>query len=52
MVIGMTVNELSSEIVQFRNFLEKRAQMENSALQYLPEEHAPLIAKLVHERYA
>jgi hypothetical protein len=39
-----------SEIVKFREMLEQRVERGDPALQAVPEEHQPVIAKLVHER--
>ncbi|KAL5490433.1 hypothetical protein ACEPAI_5266 [Sanghuangporus weigelae] len=43
------MSETMQEIVSFRDFLANRAKESNSPLQDVPEEHVPLIAKLVHE---
>ncbi|KAL5529101.1 hypothetical protein ACEPAG_5075 [Sanghuangporus baumii] len=43
------MSETMQEIVSFRDFLANRAKESNSPLQYVPDEHVPLIAKLVHE---
>ncbi|KAL5533009.1 hypothetical protein ACEPAF_4783 [Sanghuangporus sanghuang] len=43
------MSETMQEIVNFRDFLANRAKESNSPLQYVPDEHVPLIAKLVHE---
>lgn len=44
--------QLSTEIVKFREMLEQRIERRAPQLSVIPEEHRPLIAKLVHERYA
>lgn len=40
-----------SEIVKFRETLEQRIERRDPPLTALPEDHRPLIAKMVHERY-
>lgn len=38
------------EIVKFREMLEQRIDSKAAPLTAIPDEHRPLIAKLVHER--
>ena len=42
----------ATEIVKFREMLEERLAAKESPLPTVPDEHKPVIAKLVHERYA
>jgi len=41
-----------SEIVKFREMLERRIERRDPPLTTCPDEHKPLIAKLANERYA
>ncbi|KAH8117500.1 hypothetical protein DFH11DRAFT_1575389 [Phellopilus nigrolimitatus] len=43
------MSETMQEIVKFRDFMEERARHNCPPLQSIPEDHLPLIAKLVHE---
>ncbi len=40
----------ATEIVKFREMLEERLAAKESPLTAVPDEHKPVIAKLVHER--
>ena len=39
------------EIVKFREMLEQRIESSAAPLSAIPDDHKPLIAKLVHERF-
>lgn len=41
-----------TEIVKFREMLEERLASKQPPLSVIPDEHKPVIAKLVHERCA
>ncbi|KZT65485.1 hypothetical protein DAEQUDRAFT_525269 [Daedalea quercina L-15889] len=43
------MSETMQEIVKFREFIEGRTGRKEQALSTIPDEHLPLIAKLVHE---
>jgi hypothetical protein len=40
-----------TEIVQFRTLLSDLLEKKASPLTAIPDEHLPVVAKLVHERY-
>lgn len=45
------ITEVSSaEIVKFREMIEMHIERKDPPMNTVPEEHKPLIAKLVHER--
>lgn len=46
----MALTHTVSEIVQFREMLEKRIEDKLPPLEDVQDEYRPLVAKLVHER--
>ena len=41
---------ISLETVRFRDFLQEKSKENSSPLERIPDDHLPLIAKLVYER--